>query len=102
MIALSDIPEMNQEYENGDLLWSAAYPSLLLLLGEHEVEEVMEALSPELAARFGAKLHEEFSDEYWAEQGLWIDNAGGEPPNRSQIVTRVRGWLRVASTSMQK
>jgi hypothetical protein len=94
MIALSDLPELVQDYESGELLWRDAYPSLLHLLGEHDVEVILQGLSVELASRFTETLREEFSDEYWAEHGLWIDNAGGEPPNRRQIVTRALAWLR--------
>jgi hypothetical protein len=99
MIVLSDLPELVQDYERGDLLWSAAYPSLLHLLGEHDVEVILEGLSPELASRFKVSLRAEFLDEYWAEHGLWIDNAGGEPPNRNQIVARIRAWLRKDSAA---
>jgi hypothetical protein len=100
MIVLSDLPELVQDYETGDLLWSAAYPSLLHLLGEHDVEVVLRGLSPELAARFKESLRDEFSDEYWAEHGLWIDNAGGGPPNRRQIVARIRAWLTKESATL--
>jgi hypothetical protein len=62
-------------------------------VGDHEVSEVMAALSPELATRFDEALHEEFGDEDLAKTGLWIDNASGEPPNRDQIVARVRRWI---------
>jgi hypothetical protein len=93
MITLSDIPELVHDYEAGDLLWGAAYPSLLHVLAEHDVEVIVEALSPGLASRFKESLREEFSDAYWAEHGLWIDTAGGEPPNRKQIVARARAWL---------
>ena len=99
MIGLSDLPELVQDYENGELLWSAAYPSLLQLLGEHDVEVVIEGLSAELASRFKESLRVEFADEHWAEHGLWIDSAGGEPPNRRQIVARIQTWLKKDSAS---
>jgi hypothetical protein len=99
MISLSDIPDLVRDYESTELLWSAAYPSLLHLLGDHEVGEVVKALSPELALRFEAELVEEFSDESLAEHGLWIDSAGGEPPNRRQIVDKARAWLQRAGVT---
>lgn len=102
MIVLSDLPELVQDYESGDLLWSAAYPSLLHLLGEYEVEVILNWLSPELASRFKESLRAEFADEYWAEHGLWIDNAAGEPPNRGQIVGRIRAWLRRDSAAISR
>lgn len=94
MITLSDLPELVRDYESGDLLWSAAYPSLLHVLADHDVEVIVNALSPELASRFKENLRAEFSDEYWAEHGLWIDSAGGEPPNRKQIVARAVAWIK--------
>jgi len=53
----------------------------------------MAALSPELAALFDESLHEEFGEEEITKTGVWIDNAGGEPPNRDQIVARIRRWI---------
>jgi hypothetical protein len=102
MITLSDIPEMVRDYESGELLWSAAYPSLLRLLAEHDVEEILEPLSPDLASRLKESLRNEFSDDYLADHGIWIDSAGGAPPNQEQIVARVRAWLRrVDMTSLK-
>jgi hypothetical protein len=93
MTELSDLPELVSDYENGDLDWLVAYSVLLRLLGKHEVEEIIPALSPDLAMRFGNSLREEFGDEELARTGLWIDNAEGEPRNRDQIVASVRRWL---------
>jgi hypothetical protein len=93
MFQFSDLPELVADYERGDVDWVIAYSVLLRLLGDHEVSKVMAALSPELATRFGESLHEEFGNEELAKTGLWIDNAGGEPPNRDQIVARVRRWI---------
>ena len=94
MFQLSDLSELVSDYANGDVDWMIAYSVLLRLLGEHEVTEVMSALSPELAARFDEALHEDFPDEARAKTGLWIDNAGGEPPNRDAITTRIMRWVK--------
>jgi hypothetical protein len=93
MIEISDLPELVSDYENGDLDWLVAYSALLRLLGNHEVEEIIPALSPDLTRRFADSLREEFGDEELARTGLWIDNAAGEPPNRDKIVARIRRWL---------
>lgn len=93
MFQFSDLPGLVSDYKSGDVDWMIAYSVLLRLLGDREVSEVMAALSPELAARFDESLHEEFGDEELAKTGLWIDNAGGEPPNRDQIVARIRRWI---------
>jgi hypothetical protein len=93
MFQLSDLPELVSDYASGDVDWMIAYSVLLRLLGDHEVSAVMSALSPELAARFDNALHEDFQDEERAKTGLWIDNAGGEPPNRDQIVRRIMRWV---------
>jgi len=93
MFQFSDLPELVSDYSTGEVDWVIAYSVLLRLLGDHEVAEVMTALSPELAARFDASLLEEFGDQELAKTGLWIDNAGGEPPNRDQIVARIRRWI---------
>jgi len=93
MFLLSDLPELVSDYENREITWMLASSVLLRLLGDHEVEEVMEGLSPELATRFAGSLHEDFGDETLARTGLWIDNAGGEPPNRDQIVASIRRWI---------
>ena len=93
MFQFSDLPELVSDYSSGEVDWTIAYSVLLRLLGDHEVAEVMAALSPELAARFDASLLEEFGDDELARTGLWIDNAGGEPPNRDQIVARIRRWI---------
>ena len=85
MFQFSDLPELVSDYKSGDVEWTIAYSVLLRLIGDHEVSEVMAALSPELAARFDDSLREEFSNEELAGTGLWIDNAGGEP----RIVTRL-------------
>lgn len=93
MFQFSDLPELVTDYQSGELDWAIAYPVLLRLLGNHEVSEVMNGLPPELATRFDESLHEEFGDEELARTGLWIDSAGGEPPNRDQIVARIRRWI---------
>jgi hypothetical protein len=94
MFQFSDLPELVSDYKSGDVDWMITYSVLLRLLGDREVSEVMAALSPELAARFHETLHEEFGDEEFAKTGLWIDNAGGEPLNRDQIVARIRRWIK--------
>jgi len=97
MLQLSELPELNSDYASGDIDWMIAYSVLLRLLGEHEVAEVMSALSPELAAQFNNALHQDFQDDEFMRTGVWtgvwIDNAGGEPPNLDQIVARIRRWL---------
>ena len=93
MFLLSDLPELVGDYERHKITWMLACSVLLRLLGDHEVEEVMEGLSPELAAHFAESLREETGDEVRARTGLWIDNAAGEPPNRDQIVACARRWL---------
>src|SRR5437867_4263481 len=92
MFQLSDLPELISDYASGDIDWMIAYSVLLRLLSYHEVSEVMSALSPELAARFDDALHEDFPDEEHAKTGLWIDNAGGEPPDREEIAKRILRW----------
>lgn len=100
MIALSDLAELVQDYENGELLWRDAYASLLHLLAQHDVDVVASGLSPVLATRFQSRLREEFSDEAWDDPevwngtAVWIDSAGGEHPDRRQIVARIRDWMR--------
>jgi hypothetical protein len=93
MFQFSDLPELVDDYKRGDVDWEIAYPVLLRLLGEHEVSEVMDRLSPDLSARFDEALRKEFGNEELARSGLWIDNAGGEPPNRNEIVACVRRWI---------
>ena len=93
MFQFSDLPELISDYKNGSVDWVIAYSVLLRLVGDHEVSEIMAALSPELAARFDESLHEEFGDAELARTGLWIDNAGGEPPNRDRVVARIRRWI---------
>jgi len=93
MFQLSDLPELVSDYASGDVDWVIAYSVLLRLLGEHEVSEIMSGLSPELAARFDKALHEDFPSEEQARTGLWIDNAGGEPANRNEIITRIMRWV---------
>lgn len=93
MFQISDLPELVSDYKNGDADWTIAYPVLLRLLGNHEVVEIMDKLPPELAARFSDSLCEEFGNEDLARTGLWIDNAGGEPPNRARIVERICRWI---------
>jgi hypothetical protein len=94
MLRISDLSELVSDYASGDVDWMIAYSVLLRLLGDHEVSEVMSGLSPELAARFDNALHEEFRDEESARTVIWIDNAGGDPPNRDQIITRIIRWLK--------
>lgn len=72
MFQFSDLPELVNDYRSGEVDWMIAYAVLLRLLGDHEVSDVIAALSPELAARFDDSLHEEFSDEELAKTGLWI------------------------------
>jgi hypothetical protein len=93
MFLLADLPELVSDYERHEITWMLARSVLLRLLGDHEVEEDMEGLSPELAARFAESLREDFGDEERARTGPWIDNTAGEPPNRDQIVASVRRWL---------
>lgn len=94
MFLFSDLPELVDDYTSGDVHWPIVYSVLLRLLGDHDVSEIMSALSPELVARFDHALHEDFGDEERARTGLWIDNASGEPPNREQIVGRIMRWLK--------
>jgi hypothetical protein len=69
MFQFSDLPELVSDYKCGDVDWVIAYSVLLRLLGDHEVSEVMAALSPELAVRFDEALHDEFGDEELAKAG---------------------------------
>ncbi len=89
----SDLPELVRDYENGAADWIIAYSVLLRLLGDHEVDEVMRALSPGLGARFDESLHEEFGGEDTSGTVIWIDNAGGDPPNRDRIVASIMRWI---------
>ena len=90
---ISDLPELVDDYKSGDVDWTMAYSVLLRLLGDHEVSDIMGRLSPDLVTRFDEALREEFGDQELAKTGLWIDNAGGEPANREQIVDSIRRWM---------
>ena len=93
MLQISDLPELVSDYATGDVDWMIAYSVLLRLLGDHEVSEVMSGLSPELAANFDNALRHEFRDEETAKTVTWIDNAGGDPENRDQIIGSIIRWL---------
>lgn len=56
MFRISDLPELVSDYQNGDAEWAIAYSVLLRLLRDYEVAEIMDRLSPELAARFEGSL----------------------------------------------
>lgn len=92
MFPFSDLPELVSDYHKGDADWMITYSVLLRLLGEHEVEEIMNELSQELRALFAESLRNEFGGDF-SQPVIWIDNAGGDPANRDQIVARIQRWL---------
>jgi hypothetical protein len=92
MFLLSDLPELVSDYHRGDVDWMTTYSVLLRLIGDHEVEEIMTELSPELTSLFAHSLREEFGGDF-SQPVIWIDTAGGDPPNRDQIVARIQRWL---------
>lgn len=93
MFQISDLPELVRDFASGEVDWMIAHSVLLRLLGDHAVSEVMARLSPELAARFESSLEEEFQGVTDPSAVIWIDNAGGDPPNRDVIITRIIDWL---------
>lgn len=95
MFQISDLPELVSDFASGDVDWMIAYSVLLRLLGDHDVSEVMAGLSPELAVRFEGSLKEEFEGVTDPSTVVWVDNAGGDPPNRDVIITRIMDWLKL-------
>lgn len=92
MFLFSDLPELVSDYHKGDVDWMTTYCVLLRLLGDHEVAEIMSELSLDLTARFAESLRNEFGGDF-SQPVTWIDTAGGDPPNRDQIVARIQRWL---------
>ena len=99
MIELKDIPEMVQDWRNGELRTQEIYDLFLDLLEHYEVEEVFILLPEELQAPLAASLRADFENDCPAEDILWIDSGRGEHPAKRTIVERARRWFsRVAST----
>jgi hypothetical protein len=92
MFLFSDLPELVSDYHKGDVDWMITYSVLLRLLGDHEVEQIMNELSPELTSLFAESLRDEFGGDL-SQPVIWIDTAVGVPPNRDQIIERIQRWL---------
>ncbi len=93
MISLDDLPELAADVRSGALLWRDAYLSLLMLLVDNDVDEVVMRLPAPLRAKFTSDLKDSFGNRVDANELIWIDNAVGEPEQKVRIVEKARRWL---------